>query len=143
MKVKVLRGISGSGKSTYIKTHYPTAIVCSADDFFMINGEYHFNPSLLGKAHEQCFKYFLLCLEDKKPLIAIDNTNLEPWTFAGYVQVARAYGYEVEIVRLEVDQEVAGNRNLHGVPLSKVKQMAKGLVPCPKQLGEETIIYQY
>ena len=47
-KVIIMRGPSGSGKSTYIQKHFPDAYVCSADHFFIKNGEYVFEPAKIG-----------------------------------------------------------------------------------------------
>ena len=47
-EVIVMQGVSGSGKSTYIKNNLPNATVVSADHFFVnaVTGVYEFNSPL-------------------------------------------------------------------------------------------------
>uniref|UniRef100_A0A8W8KSP8 Uncharacterized protein n=1 Tax=Magallana gigas TaxID=29159 RepID=A0A8W8KSP8_MAGGI len=55
--VFIMRGVSGSGKSTIaraIQKVYPSAVLCSADDYFMREGEYHFSADDLESAHKYC-----------------------------------------------------------------------------------------
>ena len=60
-KMFIMRGISGSGKSTKAREIMAkenscgnAAIICSADDFFMASGKYKFDASKLGQAHAWC-----------------------------------------------------------------------------------------
>ena len=99
-KVVILRGISGSGKSSYVAEHYPDSIVCSADDFFRVNGEYQFDASKIGEAHSACMSGFLATLVrgSEKPVV-VDNTNVHVWEFENYINIAVTLGYEVEVVK--------------------------------------------
>jgi len=128
-KVIILRGVSGSGKSTYTRTHHPAALVCSADDFFIgEDGVYRFDGTRIKDAHKWCMRKFVDALrgmdssQDRE--IVVDNTHTMLWEFSGYVQVAEAHGYEVEIVRMDTPVDVAAARNTHGVPLKAVQGMA-------------------
>lgn len=76
MKVIILRGPSGSGKSTFHEKHYPDAWVCSADSFF-VQTAYKFDARQLPKAHAHCMDLFLSGIEQKAPLIIVDNTNCQ------------------------------------------------------------------
>lgn len=133
MKVIILSGISGAGKSTYIKKNHPNAIVCSADDFFMIDGEYRFDPTKLGQAHATCFRKYLNQLSfatgysPHSEDIVVDNTNTTAMEISPYVLAAEAYGVEYEIVTLVVDPSIATKRNVHKVPEKTVFAMAKKL----------------
>lgn len=59
MKIYFLRGVSGSGKSTEAMrlANNNKDVICSADDYFMKDGEYIFNPSLLAAAHGETGAY--------------------------------------------------------------------------------------
>lgn len=107
-KVVIMRGISGAGKSTYIKNHFPGAFVCSADSYFYNeNGEYTFNPSLLGQAHQNCKKQFIKAIKKKFSLIVIDNTNTKMWEMKPYINIAREAGYDIMFIRLNTPVGIA------------------------------------
>jgi len=135
-RVVIMRGASGAGKSTYIRNHLPGAYVCSADHFFICSdGVYSFDPSKLGEAHNTCYYKFLCALSDWRNLIVVDNTNTQLFEFYGYVQLAKAYGYAVEVVRLDTPVHVAAARNIHGVDFTTVETMASRFQDIPKFLG--------
>jgi predicted kinase len=113
-----MRAISGAGKSTWIKTHVPTATVCSADLYFERSGTYKFDPSLLGKAHGSCVYAFKEALARGDEMVVVDNTNLIRKHYKEYVELAKAAGYDVFQKCLKT-QFV----NTHGVPADKVAQM--------------------
>lgn len=134
MQVKIMRGISGAGKSTYARkiafeahTQGLLPMICSADDFFVGPDGYKFNPSNLGQAHKYCMSRFLRCLMDNMSPVIVDNTNLNIEDISPYVAVGEALGYEVEIIQINTDPELAGRRNLHGVPQNKVYEMYRRL----------------
>ncbi len=121
-----MRGVPGSGKSTWIKNHLPDYIVrCSADDFFTDpkTGEYKFDPTKLVEAHEYCHRKAENLCRALNSLV-IDNTNIKFWNYQKYLDMAKYYGYTVEIVTLIVDPRVAYQRNIHGVPLETISRMA-------------------
>lgn len=135
--VILLRGIPGSGKSTYAKKHYPDATVCSADNFFVQkDGTYKFRAELLGRAHEQCHQKFKQALRDKVRTIVVDNTNTKLREYKWYLQDARNYGYDVIFVRLDTPVDVAASRNAHGVPLDAVQRMADRMDEVPDDCTE-------
>jgi predicted kinase len=132
MVVVVMRGVSGSGKSTYIKNNYPGAIVCSADDYFVQNGSYQFDAAKLPQAHGACLRKFVDVLAVNAnnvlhPTVVVDNTNCGVDEVAPYAALASAYGYELRVVTLLVDPSVAHSRNVHGVKLETVQNQYKRL----------------
>lgn len=129
-----MRGISGSGKSTYIQNNFPNAVVASADLFFQKNGSYQFNKEELSKAHEYSFKIFELAILTEKPLIVVDNTNTQRWEFKKYYDTAVTAGYEVEVIRLLCDPAVAAKRNLHNVSEEIVYKMEARFQPWPDEI---------
>jgi predicted kinase len=125
MKIIIMQGLPGSGKSTYAAQNYPEAKVCSADNYFMFGGEYKFDPSLLEKAFQACMRQFLWLTKHEEPTIVVDNTNLSLWEMAPYIQVGAALGYEVEVIRANADLETCISRNVHGVPRETILRMAE------------------
>jgi predicted kinase len=127
-KVRILRGISGSGKSTYTRANYPNAFVVSADHYFIKDGIYTFDVAQLGTAHSTCFRKYIEALQDELPLVVVDNTNTTAWECSPYVQGAAAFGYESEIITLDCEPDVAAKRNVHGVPRKNVLDMYRRLI---------------
>ncbi len=97
MRVIVLRGVSGSGKSTWASQYANEATIVSTDDQFYVDGRYAFDATKLRAYHGRTFRRFLEALERKDALIIVDNTNIEPWEFSPYVLAGEAFGYEVEL----------------------------------------------
>lgn len=124
-----MQGVPGSGKSYWAKQKaaergFGGAIV-SADDYFMADGVYRFDPAKLGAAHADCGIRFLDALQRQQNII-VDNTNLANWQIAPYVFMASMKGgYNIRIVRVECDPNLAFVRNTHGVPRHAHKRMVK------------------
>jgi predicted kinase len=135
MLLTILSGLSGSGKSTYINLLCGGAVVCSADTFFMVDGQYRFDVSKLSQAHGACFKGAIDALQRGEDHVVIDNTCTSSEEIAPYVLLAQAFGYEAEIVTLvapkgmtEGDYIAAcADRNAHNVPPHAVAGQAKAL----------------
>jgi predicted ABC-type ATPase len=129
MKVIILSGVSGSGKSTWAKDK---GVIFSADSFFMsFDGAYNFDPSKLQQAHEKCLRDFVeearaMSPHDSPPPdcgdapIIVDNTNTTVEEIAPYYAVAKAYGYEVELVTFHIDLGLAAERSRHGVSFNGI-----------------------
>jgi hypothetical protein len=137
MEIKILRGCSGSGKSTYIAKNFPGAYVVSSDHYFMVDvghgqERYVFDPMKLGESHGQCLRFFIEeCQEmagqfgakvGPDAVLAVDNTNTQVAELAPYAAIAAAYKIPFEIITLDVDPKVAAARNTHGVPLRSVER---------------------
>jgi tRNA uridine 5-carbamoylmethylation protein Kti12 len=146
MKVILMSGIPGSGKSSYVNKliqEDPDSkfCVCSADHFFQKNDQgrydpdatYKFDPSLLPDAHGACLKRFI---EEIVPyskasswadVVIVDNTNSTTMELAPYVQIAMAYKCPVEIVTVDCDPHVGAERNLHGVSYATCSRMSASI----------------
>jgi predicted kinase len=127
MKVIILRGISGCGKSTWTKNHHPNATIASADDSFRLpDGTYDFSnhAQRIHAAHLACFQAFIQAILRKDPFIIVDNTNLQTWEISPYVMPAQSFGYEVTILTIVCDPEVAIARKDWNAP-EKIRRSAK------------------
>jgi len=144
-KVIIMRGIPGSGKSSWAEKHYPECHHCSADNYFTSeDGEYEFNPAEIGNAHRSCMKAFLTAIEfceqiDSQWPIVVDNTHTQLWELSPYLQVARAMGYDVTVVTVQCDIDVAAKRNTHGVPENAIHAMANRFESIPPFWDCETL----
>lgn len=137
-KVIIFRGLPGSGKST--EAHDSGVnVVCSADDYFMVDGVYRYDASKIGEAHTWCMRQFLYALEDDFN-VAVDNTNMRLFELSPYRLVALAKGYEVEVVHVVCANSICAKRNKHGVPAGVIWRMSNTFEPMPLHLGGERII---
>lgn len=135
-KIVIMRGCSGSGKSTFVDKLIRTgklgeAVVCSADHYFLKRDEYIFDPTQLQDAHAACFQLFLECLSavgkgtalwDGYDSIVVDNTNMRLWELSPYRAAALALTPDSPIEYYEIvgEPDVCFERNAHGVPLSSI-----------------------
>ncbi len=139
-QVIIMRGLPGSGKSTFARKFVETindgancrfysSSIRSTDQQFMVDGVYTFNPKLLGINHGRNFDLFCDDIENGIDIIIVDNTNIKRRDFAAYVTFAEANGYSVreEIVgKFDVDfVNICAKRNTHGVPLFAIERMAQ------------------
>lgn len=129
--ITIMRGIPGSGKTTWVKKHRKGAHVVSADDYFMQGGQYCFSPALLGEAHKECLRKFVKLLLEGYKDIVVDNTNVRAHEIAPYYRLAEAYERPVEIVWCLAHPADAAARNIHGVPHETVHKMALSFESLP------------
>lgn len=118
----ILRGLPGSGKSTFagILSGGDGRIVCCADDFFMVDGEYKFDINLIGSAHKSCEKKCRLLMMHNEPRIIVANTGTTEKEINTYINMAEEYGYRVFSVVVENRHE---GISVHGVPEETLQRM--------------------
>ena len=114
----LLRGLPGSGKSTLAKTL--GGPVFEADNFFMFEGEYKFNPSLLSNAHSHCQNQTQIAMLDGHEKIIVSNTFTQEWEMKAYYELAEKYGYRVHSIIVENRHRGV---NEHGVPDDRLEIM--------------------
>ena len=113
----LLRGLPGSGKSTFAKTL--GGIHIEADHYFMKDGEYKFDASKLKQAHEHCRTSTEGWMIEGYNIV-ISNTFTQEWEMYAYYGLAEKYGYRVHSVIVENRHD---GINVHGCPAEKVKEM--------------------
>ncbi len=124
-KVYIMRGVSGSGKSTKARELAgTTGMIHSTDDYFMKDGVYKFDPRLLGRNHMRNFSAFKDSLNRNVLIVICDNTNSRHWEYKKYEEEAKNHGYEVEIVQMpHPEPAVAAKRSAHGVPETTIRRL--------------------
>ena len=113
-KMFIMRGVPGSGKSTYAKellNNFGINIdsnkilkshILSTDDFFYDENEiYRHDKRKLKKFHQLNESRAEIQMLLKCSPIIIDNTNIDIANFVNYYKLAKSYNYEVEIINPE------------------------------------------
>ena len=126
--VIILRAASGAGKSTFAdyisELSDGNTIICSADDYFITNGKYLFDPRNLGKAHFECQRKFLNALSRKESLIIVSNTNSKESEFKYYEEAAKDFGYTTFFLVLEKRHN---GENQHDCPDYSIEMQANNI----------------
>ncbi len=131
----ILRGLPGTGKSMLARTMgmgWGYAKTFSTDDYFMVNGEYQFDPSKLGEYHQKNLNAADDYMKDFKDssnsiMCIIDNTNTQHWEYEKYIQSAENNGFMVQVISIDWDAKAIplyAERNSHGVPVEAIYRMA-------------------
>ena len=125
MKVVILQGIPGSGKSSYAASLPGEVVICSADHYFLKDGKYKFDRFKLPEAHASCMRTFVETVRKGGDVtVVVDNTNPTINEVLPYYVVAKAYNAKIQIVTLHCNPEVGADRNIHGVSLHECQVMA-------------------
>lgn len=121
----MMRGISGSGKSTKAQELGEGGVVFGADEFWGPN--YDFDRARIGEAHEWNQNRVREAIEAGISPIVVDNTNTQMWEMRPYVEAAVEHGYNVEFHEPDTpwkfDAEELVKRNRHNVPMDIIQQM--------------------
>lgn len=113
----LIRGLPGSGKSTYAAKHFPWHRHVEADMWFSRSGEYVFDFKELNRAHAWCQASTIEALEKGEDVV-VTNTFTQDWEFETYMTMAFEMDIKVRIIELKTQFE-----NIHGVPPEKMVVM--------------------
>lgn len=124
MVITLVRGTSGSGKSSFVSSMIDDrATHIEADMYFMKDEEYNFDASKLKQAHEWCQS-----ATEKEMLlgtrIVVSNTFTTEWEMKPYLDLAEKHGYTVFTVIVENRH---GNKDVHNVPQETRQKQAERL----------------
>ena len=114
----LIRGLPGSGKSTYAKENYH-CLILEADMFFEKNGGYKYDPSLSSVAHGWCKSAMQGALVNGMD-VAVTGTFVKNEQLEDYIQVAKTANNDVtvNIIRMTTDYGT-----IHRVPESVLARM--------------------
>lgn len=152
----IMRGLPGSSKSTLTihleKEYDKPACVCSADDYWFFGKEkipenYIFDLNKLHIAHKTCKEKFIAAINDKEPLIIVDNTNIRLKEYKFYFTTGIELGYDITfhtIINCSVEDSLQSN--IHKVPREAIERMLAAFLPTPKEIDghfTDEVIYDF
>jgi predicted kinase len=130
MRIVVLVGLPGSGKSTYLEQIGAAGL--SSDAIRKLLADDETDQSI----HDRVFQTLRYLLRHRlvlrRPVTYIDATNLTPEERQPYIGMGREYGCEVEAVFFDVPLDVCRERNARRhrvVPDDALAKMAAKLTP--------------
>jgi predicted kinase len=130
MRIVVLVGLPGSGKSTYLERLGAPAL--SSDAVRKLLADDETDQSIHDRVF-QSLRYLLRHRMDlRRPVTYIDATNITPEERSPYIGIGKSYGCELEAVFFDVPIEICRERNarrLRVVPEEALAKMASRLVP--------------
>lgn len=118
MNLYLLRGLPGAGKST-IGQNLKT-VNFEADQYFMKDGVYKFEPSKIKDAHEWCQNQVKHCMIEGLKDISVSNTFTQEWEMEAYYKLAKEHGYMVFSIIVENRHN---GKNAHNVPTETLEKM--------------------
>jgi NEDD4-binding protein 2 len=136
----LMRGVSGSGKSTTARKLGVGGVVLSTDDYFMQGGRYVYDSSQIIQAHRWNEARAEEAMRRGISPIVIDNTLVKAWEGKAYVELALKYGYQIKVSEPESPQwrkfkpglpdealsllaQELSKKNVHGVPAETIDRM--------------------
>jgi predicted kinase len=130
----LMQGIPGSGKSTVAKALADAtgALIFSTDEFWYMGDPsyYDYDKTRTAEAHNWNQRRAILEMSRNMHNIIIDNTNLTQEAVSPYLMGAYVFGYDTQVIRVDVPLEVAFARNAtrpkdRQIPESVIEEMAE------------------
>jgi len=118
----IIKGLPGSGKNTLAEKLGLDPYICSADDYFMKDGVYQFDPSKLPQAHAECQKNVQLCV-DMRVDVAVCNTFTQRWEMEPYLSMDYDRLVVIDLFDQGMTDAQLAERNTHGVPVKSITAM--------------------
>ena len=127
----VLRGLPGSGKST-LATQLAMAhgyLHLEADQHFIVNGVYRFDPARAADAHAVVARDALDAMQANRRVV-VANTHVRLWEMAAIVGTAQLAGKSLCFVQCTGDWG-----NIHAVPEAAINRMKSRWEPLPAEFA--------
>ena len=124
----IVRGVPGSGKTSFAKTNFGLHILCEADQYFERDGQYKFDFKQLRNAHEYCQERARIWLEGGSDVV-VCNTFTRLWEMKPYLDMAKLYRANLRVYRAMGEWD-----NVHGVPKETVDKMRERFEDYPGEI---------
>lgn len=117
----LVRGLPGSGKTTFVSSFLnENSFEFSADGFMYENGQ-GFDPARLAECHQKCQDAVRAVLsENSNATVFVPNTFTQTWEMEPYFQIA---GETDTLVHTIIVENRHGNNSVHGVPDKTMSRM--------------------
>lgn len=125
MKLTVVRGVPGSGKSTFCRSEFPDAFHVENDMFHVRNGVYSFDQKRQKNAVSWCMDMCKAALGQGMDVV-VSNTFTKRRYVAVYMRIAADAGAAFAVYRMAGEFE-----NEHGVPDEVLENMKNGFEDWP------------
>jgi len=134
-RLVLVRGLPGSGKSTYAKSYFVGHIHLEADMYFtQPDGSYDWAAERLGKAHSWCFETTKIMLNNGYDVV-VSNTFTMLKELNPYIELATSTDTPYIVFRIVSDYQ-----SVHNVPKVVIEKMRSRfedyeqevIFPCPK-----------
>lgn len=123
----IIRGLPGSGKSTFAKTAYPNYVHFEADQFFVDKaGIYNYDKSKIIEAHNWCFDSVIDTLTYDNMSVVVSNTFTRLDFIKRYLKYINAFG-----IRAEIHEMLGSYGSIHNVPEADMYKMKKAWQEIP------------
>jgi predicted kinase len=106
-----VRGLLGSGKTTFVKRNFKKSFHIEADMFHMKNGNYEFSLDKADASHDWCFELFKKSIESGLSDIVISNRFTQYIDIERYLNVCRELKKDFTIYRMNSEF-----KSIHNVP---------------------------
>lgn len=132
----IVRGLPGSGKSTFAKTLMDTVVI-ESDMWWYRNPEleYQFDMELLNRAHRWCLQTAEAFLA-RGDCVAVANTNLTFKDAKGYIAFAKALNCPITVYSMD-----SHYGSIHNVP-DEVMERMRNRMESHETFMEKAIAYQ-
>ena len=128
MILTIVRGLPGSGKSTFAKSL--NVLHVEADMYCMKDGQYIFDANKTKHNHFMCRDLVESILRQGVDVV-VSNTFTQLWEIEPYLHLAKLFGATVKVIRLETEFG-----SIHNVPDNVINAMRERF----EDFEEETIL---
>lgn len=131
-QITIIRGLPGSGKSTYARKMFPGSLLLEGDQAFTdAYGHYNFQPNRCNPV--KYVRHMLFnALTCGVPHVVITGTSPDGKAIDAYRKVADYHGYKVNLIWIDFDNGSTCMNN-HSVPADVIENMKSKWVELPNE----------
>ena len=131
MRLILVRGVPGSGKSTFAAKAFPGAFHVENDMFHVKDGEYRFDFNRQKDAVSWCMDMCDTALRNGMDVV-VSNTFTKRKYITAYAKLASEHGADISVYRM-----TGSFKNSHSVPAAVFENMKKNFEDWP---GETIVV---